>query len=118
MLLFVTINSKNIRLITHVQLVKTPSSSIFRTSVLPRDNSSSKAIQFNNEEKGFYFYSLKTPYTLHSSSSIRLPFISIIPQCQFYYKAIITIHNGDSKGVFQRYYDLISNQFLPAGSRS
>ncbi|CAF0815225.1 unnamed protein product [Adineta steineri] len=93
-----------------IQLVKNPSLTIY-----PRYNSSSDSIEFNNEEKGFYSYSFKVPYTLRSLSSVRLPFINITPQCQFHYKAITSIHTGQYKGVFQRYYDLISNQFLPAG---
>jgi len=55
------------------QLVKSFSSSIVRTSAhteIQEDNSSSKSIQFHGKEKGFYFYSLKTPY--NSSSMLIL----------------------------------------------
>lgn len=60
-------------------------------------------------------YFLTTPYRLRPSSSVRLPLINIIPPSQFYYQAMINIRNGESQGVFQHYYEIISNQFLPAG---
>lgn len=79
------------------------------------DNGSSRPIQFDGEERGFYFYSLKTNYKLRPSSSIRLPFVQVEPQCRFYYKTAANIGNGQFKGVFQRNYDLKPNKFLPAG---
>ncbi|CAF4194892.1 unnamed protein product [Rotaria sp. Silwood2] len=79
------------------------------------DRVSSSSIHLDGEQKGFYFYSLKDKYTLRSKSSIRLPFINVNPKCKFYYKTAVGISNGQYKGVFQRNYDLISDQFLPAG---
>lgn len=72
-------------------------------------------IQFDGEQKGFYFYSLKTNYLLRSTSSIRLPYITINPKCQFYYRTFAGIHTGKSSGVFQRTYDFTPNQFIPGG---
>lgn len=72
-------------------------------------------IQFDGEQKGFYFYSLKTNYLLRSTSSIRLPYITINPKCQFYYRTITGINAGKSSGVFQRTYDFTPNQFIPGG---
>ncbi|CAF4665375.1 unnamed protein product [Rotaria sp. Silwood1] len=77
---------------------------------------SSPSIQLDGEQKGFYFYSLKDKYTLHAKSSIRLPFIIVNPTCKFYYKTTTSISSGQYKGVFQRNYDIISDQFLPAGT--
>jgi hypothetical protein len=77
--------------------------------------SNSQSIQSNGEEKGFYSYSLKTKYSLRSSSSIRLPFITLNPKCQFYYTTTISVSTGHYTGVFQRTYDLTPNQFLPSG---
>jgi len=79
------------------------------------DNASSRQIQSEGEERGFYFYSLKTDYKLRPSSSIRLPFIEVESQCRFYYKTSTNIGNGVYKGVFQRNYDIKPNKFLPAG---
>ncbi|UJR28726.1 hypothetical protein I4U23_009955 [Adineta vaga] len=93
-----------------IQLIKNPS-----LSILPKTNSSIKSIEFNSEQKGFYSYSFKTPYHLRAYSSVRLPFLNIIPQCQFSYKATVNIHHGQYKGIFSRQYSFISNQFLPAG---
>ncbi|CAF2403762.1 unnamed protein product [Rotaria sp. Silwood2] len=76
---------------------------------------SSPSIQLGGEQKGFYFYSLKDKYTLRSRSSIRLPFITVNPVCKFYYRTATSIGSGQNKGVFQRNYDIISDQFLPAG---
>ncbi|CAF0789379.1 unnamed protein product [Rotaria sordida] len=76
---------------------------------------SSSSIQLDGEQKGFYFYSLKDDYTLRPKSSIRLPFINVNPKCKFYYKTTTGISIGQYKGIFQRNYDLISDQFLPAG---
>jgi hypothetical protein len=76
---------------------------------------SSQSIQSTGEERGFYSYSLKTKYALRSSSSIRLPFITLNPKCNFYYKTTVSASTGQYKGVFTRTYDLTPNQFLPSG---
>lgn len=81
----------------------------------PADNASNRQIQSEGEERGFYFYSLKTNYKLRPSSSIRLPFIEVESQCRFYYKTSTNIGTGIYKGVFQRNYDVKPNKFLPAG---
>ena len=72
-------------------------------------------IQLDGEQKGIYFYSLKQKYTLLPRSSIRLSFITVNLKCKFYYKTTTRISSGKYQGVFQRNYDLISDQFLPAG---
>lgn len=46
---------------------------------------------------------------------VRIPFVQLVPQCQFYYQATVSIRHGENKGVFQRYYQLIPDEFLPAG---
>ncbi|CAF3570483.1 unnamed protein product [Rotaria sp. Silwood1] len=79
------------------------------------DITSSSSINFDGEQKGFYYYSLKDKYTLRPKSSIRLPFINVNLKCKFYYKTTTGISSGQYKGIFQRYYDLTSDQFLPAG---
>ena len=79
------------------------------------DNGSVRQIQSEGEERGFYFYSLKTNYKLRPASSIRLPFVEVESQCRFYYKASTNIGTGTYKGVFQRNYDVKPNKFLPAG---
>lgn len=79
------------------------------------DGAAIPTIQFDGEQKGFYFYSLKTSYLLRSSSSIRLPYITTNPKCQFYYQAFTGINAGKYSGVFQRTYELTPNQFIPGG---
>ena len=77
--------------------------------------SDSESIQLEGEQKGVYFYSLKQKYILRPRSSIRLSFITVNPKCKFYYKTTTRIRSGKYQGIFQRNYDLISDQFLPAG---
>ena len=79
------------------------------------EDSAVPTIQFDGEQKGFYFYSLKTNYLLRSASSIRLPYITINPKCQFYYRTFAGINAGKSSGIFQRTYDFTPNQFIPGG---
>ncbi|CAF2766790.1 unnamed protein product [Rotaria sp. Silwood2] len=84
-------------------------------SLLDGGGADLQQIQSNGEYKGLYSYSLNDQYTLRSLSSIRLPFIDIVVQYQFYYKALASISTGQYQGVFQRNYDLTPNQFMPAG---
>ena len=79
------------------------------------DNASGRPIGVGGEERGFYYYVLKTKYSLRPSSSIRLPFIDINAECRFYYKTTANVGTGQYKGVFQRNYDVKSDQFVPAG---
>ena len=79
------------------------------------DNTSGTSIEFSGEERGFYFYSLKTNYKLRPSSTIRMPFVEINPICKFYYKTSTNIGSGQYKGVFQRNYDFQPDKFVPAG---
>lgn len=88
--------------------------SVTQTSI-PKHNSTSKSIELMKEEKGFYIYSLKQPYRLRPLSMVRIPLVQLIPQCQFYYRATVSIHQGENNGVFQGYYQLIPDVFLPAG---
>ena len=93
---------------------------VFKAGVEARPMSSGNAvavptIQFDGEQKGFYFYSLKTDYLLRSTSSIRLPYITTNPKCSFYYQAFTGISTGVYSGVFQRTYELTPNQFIPGG---
>lgn len=76
---------------------------------------SPSSIQLNGEQKGFYAYSLKDQYTLLPQSTVRLPFITVNSKCNFYYKAITSVSNGEYNGLFQRNYDMIVDQFLPSG---
>jgi hypothetical protein len=76
---------------------------------------SASTIQLSGEEKGFYFYSLTKNYVLRSSSSIRLPFITLNPKCQFYYKTTVGASTGQYQGVFTRTYDITPEQFVPSG---
>jgi hypothetical protein len=74
-----------------------------------------ESIQIGNEEKGLYSYTLDNKYTLQPSTSIRLPFININLQTQFYYQTLININNQQSQGIFTRNYDLTPDQFMPTG---
>lgn len=105
-----------------LQLINTYSTSVVRSAPLRSSakaavdsNESLRSISFDGEEKGFYFYSLKTNYNLRPSSSIRLPFVEVSPKCRFYYKTASSVGSGVYKGVFQRNYDLTPDKFLPAG---
>ena len=97
-----------------VQLATSYSESIhtFDSQKVP---SKFRPIQGDGEQQGLYSYSLKNKYTLRPSSSIRLPFIDIAVKYNFYYKASINIGTGTYQGVFERYYDLTPDHFMPAG---
>lgn len=74
-----------------------------------------KSIESNGEQNGLYSYSLNDKYTLHSKSSVRLPFIDMAVKYRFYYTALINIDTEQDQGVFQRNYDLTPDHFIPAG---
>lgn len=81
-----------------------------------RTNTNSSSIKFHNEEKGFYSYALDTNFTLHGTSSIRLPFLTTEIPCEFYYQTMIYVSSGQMKGLLYRTYEFISDRFLPKGS--
>lgn len=79
------------------------------------DSANGRQIESAGEERGFYFYSLKTAYRLRPSSSVRLPFVDVRAKCRFQYQATTSIGSGEYKGVFQRNYDFTPDKFVPAG---
>ncbi|CAF1345532.1 unnamed protein product, partial [Didymodactylos carnosus] len=67
------------------------------------------------EINGLHTYKLDGGYTLYAKSVKTIPFVDVKIKLSYQVKAAAYLSSGASEGVYQRYYEITPDQYLPNG---